>query len=116
MVYMKYKRKRKGNYPKRRPPLGERHYKAIDMLSNSRKYGNHAKIARRLGISRMTLYRWRQRPDFQAELEREIKRKVRERFGDRRTERRIWGRYLFGAVAKGDAKKLGKFFRDTGFI
>ncbi|MFD2615723.1 phBC6A51 family helix-turn-helix protein [Paenibacillus gansuensis] len=69
--------KRKGNYPKRRLPLDIRHYEAIDMLSEcGRERPAREIIASTLGISRMTLYRWERRSDFQAELRRTIQRKA----------------------------------------
>ncbi|RAV03036.1 phBC6A51 family helix-turn-helix protein [Paenibacillus sp. YN15] len=61
---MARKRKRKGNYPKRRPPLDERHYRAIEMLTRVPRM-NYEEIAAELGVDRRTLYRWRERPDFQ---------------------------------------------------
>lgn len=74
---MRIRRKRKGNYPKRRLPLEERHYLAIDMLTEHRKHRmTHEEISKVLGITRMTLYRWEQRPDFKAELQRAINRKL----------------------------------------
>ncbi|SMF91202.1 Homeodomain-like domain-containing protein [Paenibacillus uliginis N3/975] len=60
----------------RRPPLNELHYAAIDLLSDV-PTRNHEDISHILGISRMTLYRWRQRDDFDRELGKAITRKVR---------------------------------------
>ncbi|OIB03505.1 hypothetical protein AK95_07800 [Paenibacillus sp. LC231] len=67
----------------RRLPLNERHYAAIELLSDVPSR-NHEDIAHILGISRMTLYRWRQREDFDKELRKAIMRKVRARYPRRK--------------------------------
>lgn len=104
--------KRRGNYPKRRPPLGDKHLQAIQMLTDRKTYGNHEDIARRLGISRMTLYRWRQRADFQKALDKAIQMRIRKRFGNRRRD----ASYLLAAAAVGDAKTVERTLRLIGVI
>lgn len=60
-------------------PLDDRHYEAIRLLASVPRL-NHEQIARKLRISRMTLYRWRQRPDFARALNRTINDEVKRRF------------------------------------
>ncbi|NOJ71428.1 phBC6A51 family helix-turn-helix protein [Paenibacillus alvei] len=64
----------------RRLPLNDKQLCAIDLLANT--HLNHEDIARELGVCRMTLYRWRQRPDFERTLQREINRIMNARFRD----------------------------------
>lgn len=64
----------------RRQPLDEQHFLAVKLLADSRL--NHEDVARQLGICRMTLYRWRQRPDFRRALQREINRVMDAKFRD----------------------------------
>lgn len=64
----------------RRQPLDDQHFRAVKLLASSRL--NHEDVARHLGICRMTLYRWRQRPDFERMLQREIRRVVDAQFRD----------------------------------
>jgi|GEM_PF-5576710 len=61
-------------------PLDDRHYEAVRLLTSVPRL-NLEQIARKVGVDRRTLYRWRQRTDF-ALLERKIiddviKRRVR---------------------------------------
>jgi DNA invertase Pin-like site-specific DNA recombinase len=61
----------------RRQPLNEKHYEAIALLAemgSGRGRLTHEQIARKLRISRRTLYRWRQRPDFDKALRNVIER------------------------------------------
>lgn len=55
------KRRRRRQYP-----LDDRHYRAIALLANARD--NYEEIAQAVGVSRMSLYRWRKRADFSREL------------------------------------------------
>jgi DNA invertase Pin-like site-specific DNA recombinase len=89
----------------RRPPLNEKHYEAIALLAEyGRKRLTHERIARKLRINRRTLYRWRQRPDFDNELRKAIDRQLRKRFGTRRID----GASI--AVRTGDIAYLERFF------
>lgn len=58
-------------------PLDERHYYAIELLVQGR--WDYTEVAKQTGVSRRTLYRWRQRKDFKREINKELKRKARER-------------------------------------
>lgn len=74
------KKRIKRGRPRGLPALDERHYRAIDLLSDLRRGGRTLDdIAEELGVDRRTLYRRRQRKDFARLLEREVRRKVRER-------------------------------------
>jgi transposase-like protein len=70
----------------RRQPLDEQHFRAVKLLADSRL--NHEDVARQLGVCRMTLYRWRQRPDFKRALQREINRVMDAKF------RELQNRYM----------------------
>jgi hypothetical protein len=74
--------------PSRRPPLSDIHYAAIALLCDIKR-PSHEKIARRLGITRMTLYRYRKRPDFQRELKREGRRRADEFMRENRERVRV---------------------------
>lgn len=67
---------RKKKRPSRKPPLDERHYRAIELLAGSRP--NYEDISQSVGISRMTLYRWRRRSDFKRELRKAVDRNLAE--------------------------------------
>ncbi|WP_169083230.1 helix-turn-helix domain-containing protein [Paenibacillus sp. PL91] len=71
---MEKRKKKRGNYPKRVPPLGELHYIAIELMA-LRVGQNYEDTAKELGISVRTLYRWRQRPDFYNALIRATRRR-----------------------------------------
>jgi transposase-like protein len=58
-------------------PLDGRHYYAIELLVQGRY--DYTEVAEQTGVSRRTLYRWRQRKDFKREINKELKRKARER-------------------------------------
>lgn len=71
---MTRKRKR-SKQPSQVPPLDERHYAAIELMirpfydskSGGNRWLTRTEIAEIIGISRMQLYRWEQRKDFQRE-------------------------------------------------
>jgi len=73
---MKKRKTLKPARPHRRPPMDERHFLAIELLSGIRD--NYEEVAQTVGISRMQLYRWRKRPDFRRELRKVCDRKLRE--------------------------------------
>lgn len=59
----------KRNQPSQVPPLDDRHYLAIKLLVNQRRLKlTREQIAKRCGVSRMQLYRWEKRQDFQQEF------------------------------------------------
>jgi transposase-like protein len=97
------KRKRRGNYPKRRPSLGEIHYEAIALLATKRG-ANYEGIAKQLRISVRTLYRWRQRRDFDRALRVAIEKHVRETVGSR------------GYYRPTNADEIAYIFRISGLI
>jgi predicted DNA-binding transcriptional regulator YafY len=94
-------RKKRTKKCTRRPPLSGKHYAAIELLAESgRKRLTKEKIARKLGISRRTLYRYRQRSDFEKQLRLAIDRK----FGPRRKDDALV------AARTGDMAYLERFF------
>lgn len=103
------KRKRRGNYPKRRP-LGPLHYAAIELLSAcGRDRLTYEQAAAKLGVDRRTIYRWRQCPDFQRVLQKAIDRKIYELDGSRRK----WT--VMNAALTGDTREIQRFFDTLGF-
>ncbi|WP_088105252.1 helix-turn-helix domain-containing protein [Halalkalibacter urbisdiaboli] len=72
----------------KQPPLDDRHYLAIELLltiGRRNKGLNRAAIAKQCGVSRMQLYRWEQRKDFQKALKKRTKQKHRKMFPKRTT-------------------------------
>lgn len=79
------KRKKRSNQPSQVPPLDDRHYLAMELIigvwvNGRRQKLNRTQIARECGVSRMQLYRWEQRKDFQKELDKRRKRRLKEMF------------------------------------
>ncbi|MHB0884176.1 phBC6A51 family helix-turn-helix protein [Paenibacillus sp. SEL1] len=56
-----------------RPPLDDRHRVAIELLALKGTHDTLDDIASVCGVDRQTLYRWRQRKDFNKEYERAIR-------------------------------------------
>ncbi|MFM9327957.1 phBC6A51 family helix-turn-helix protein [Paenibacillus mesotrionivorans] len=102
------RKKRRGNYPKRRLPLDERHYRAIDLLTTHPRK-NHEEIAQELGITRMTLFRWRNRPDFDREYRRILSEKVRILTRGRSVD-------VLAYAMKGDAEIVEWAFVNAGLL
>jgi transcriptional regulator with XRE-family HTH domain len=76
------RKKKRSKQPSQVPPLDERHYRAIEMLTGLYENGcwhwfTRQEIAEACGVSRMQLWRWEQRKDFQRELEKRRKAKLR---------------------------------------
>ncbi|QNG60322.1 helix-turn-helix domain-containing protein [Bacillus sp. PAMC26568] len=68
------RKKMRSKQPSQVPPLDERHYLAIELLmSVNGKRLTRAKIAEKCAISRMQLYRWEQRKDFQQAYDKRMK-------------------------------------------
>jgi DNA invertase Pin-like site-specific DNA recombinase len=97
------KKKRK---PRTRPPLDERHYRAIELLALKRVHNTLDDIAAGVGVDRRTLYRWRQRKDFDKELRKARRKMIAER-------RRKIPRTNFRAFT---AFELTEWYRSTGVI
>ena len=82
---MPRRKKKRSRQPSQVPPLDERHYLAIELMSRpfyDRTRGRNRwltkqEIADLVGISRMQLWRWEQRKDFQREKEKRVKAYVR---------------------------------------
>ncbi|WP_449601061.1 phBC6A51 family helix-turn-helix protein [Paenibacillus sp. Marseille-Q9583] len=67
-----------GRKKRARPPLDERHYLAIELLTTV-PTPNLDDIAQACTIDRRTLYRWRQRKDFDKEMRKVSRRKMEAR-------------------------------------
>lgn len=102
------RRKRRGNYPKRRLPLDERHYRAIEMLTRVPRM-THDEIAQELGICRMTLARWRKRPDFNREYQRLMRAITDEMY--KRIKNRVWA-----SAMRGEADGIERYLNAAGLI
>lgn len=103
------RKKRRIRYPKRRLPLQPYHYRAIDMLTQVPRM-NYEEIASELGVNRRTLFRWRQRPDFDRELRREINRKWEA------YQKTIPKPNLLAMALSGDVDAIEWFFNAAGFV
>lgn len=99
------RKKSKVGRPKGREPLTGKHYEAIELLAEGRRAygGTHDKLAKKLGISRMMLYKWRIREDFDRELGKALKSRVSE---IRRTRPIRNGVSITDLIAKGDEKVI----------
>ncbi|MFD2332251.1 phBC6A51 family helix-turn-helix protein [Cohnella sp. GCM10020058] len=75
--YRRTKRRSLRKRPSRRLPLQPEHRRAIKQLAGL--HVNYGDVAAELGVSRMTLYRWRHRPDFARELRKETAKVMRKR-------------------------------------
>jgi DNA invertase Pin-like site-specific DNA recombinase len=103
-------RKKKTKKCTRRTPLSEKHYEAIALLAASgRKRLTHERIARKLRINRRTLYRWRQRPDFEQELRKIIDREVN-------AIHRKFRMKMRGMVRIGDIGTITRFLSVNGVV
>lgn len=69
--------KRKRRKKRTRPPLDDRHYLAIELLTTVPTL-NLEDIAKQCVVDRRTLYRWRMRKDFERELRKVQQRKIEE--------------------------------------
>lgn len=78
-------RKKRSKQPSQVPPLDERHFLAMDLMVRpyyDDKLGRNRRLTRQeiadmIGISRMQLYRWEQRKDFQREKDKRLRAYVR---------------------------------------
>lgn len=72
--------KKRSKQPSQVPPLDDRHYLAIELMLGIEVNGRNVwltkeQIANECGVSRMQLYRWEQRKDFQRELSKRRKQR-----------------------------------------
>ncbi len=74
--------KKRSKQPSQVPPLDERHYLAIELMIQpySNRWLTRQEIADIVGVSRMQLYRWEQRKDFQKALEKRRKQHLKAMF------------------------------------
>lgn len=102
------KRPRVGR-PKGKEPLSEKHLLAIEIMTFGKRY-TQSEIAKMLGVSRMTLYKWRQRKDFDRLLEKTI------RSNHERRMRRIRDDSLTQMALAGDVVSIEKILRLHGLL
>lgn len=102
------RKKRRGNYPKRRPPLDERHYRAIEMLTRVPRM-NYEEIASELGVNRRTLYRWRNRRDFAKAYRELADAKFKAKFRRMRTD-------ILAYALRGETGIVEWFFEKSGYL
>ncbi len=107
---MAQRKKPKVGRPPGKEPLTDKQYRAIDMLSEGKGRLTREQIAKKLGISRMMLWKWMQRKDFMKALEKEIRRKVNERMKGYK------GVSLSAAALSGDMKAVEKIMSATDMI
>lgn len=75
------RRKKRSRQPSQVPPLDKRHYYAIELMvrpvtdkySGKKRWLSRQEIADKVGVSRMQLWRWEQRKDFQREKDKRLK-------------------------------------------
>ncbi|MFC7785675.1 phBC6A51 family helix-turn-helix protein [Rossellomorea sp. GCM10028870] len=70
------RRKKRSNQPSQVPPLDTRHYLAIELLLDFQAGLSREEIAKECGVSRMQLFRWEKRKDFQREKDKRFKQKL----------------------------------------
>ncbi|WP_199880713.1 phBC6A51 family helix-turn-helix protein [Bacillus massiliglaciei] len=83
------RKKKRSKQPSQVPPLNELHYMSIELKIRpyyDEKYGRkrwltRQEIADMIGVSRMTLYRWEQRKDYQKEHEKRLRKSLASRRG-----------------------------------
>lgn len=89
--------------------LSETHLFALDAIVEKQLTHSWDEIAQYLEITPMTLWRWRQRPDFQAELKKRSRRMAGEHLP-------MAYQALLNNVKKGDNSSLKLYFTLTGEI
>ncbi|MCJ2563400.1 MAG: hypothetical protein LN417_04845 [Candidatus Thermoplasmatota archaeon] len=91
------------------PGLTEDHLFALDAIVENQLTSTWEEIAEKIGVTYRTLWRWRQRPDFQAELKKRSRRMAGEHLP-------VAYQALIVNVKKGDNASLKLFFQLTGEI
>ncbi|WP_061575486.1 phBC6A51 family helix-turn-helix protein [Heyndrickxia coagulans] len=79
------RKKKRSKQPSQVPPLDARHFLAMDLMVRpyyDGRLGRNRRLTRQeiadmIGISRMQLYRWEQRKDFQREKDKRLRAYVR---------------------------------------
>jgi DNA-directed RNA polymerase specialized sigma subunit len=71
--------KKKRKQPSQVPPLDERHYLAIELLVDGKRL-TRGMIAKKCGVSRMQLYRWELRKDFQQAYDKRMKAMINRKY------------------------------------
>lgn len=79
------RRKKRSKQPSQVPPLDNRHYAAMELMigphydekAGRKRWLTRAEIAEIVGVSRMQLWRWEQRKDFQHEKDKLLRAYLR---------------------------------------
>ncbi|MGG3450379.1 phBC6A51 family helix-turn-helix protein [Domibacillus aminovorans] len=90
---MAARKKKRSKQPSQVPPLDERHYIAMELMIKpyfDKKRGRNRRLSRTeiaeiVGVSRMQLYRWEQRKDFQREKDKRLRSYLRKTVPNGRT-------------------------------
>lgn len=103
-------RKKRSRQRKKRtcPPLDERHYRAIEMLTKVPRM-NYEKIAAELAVNRRTLYRWRERPDFQRAYKELSRAVAKARFKHMKAD-------ILSYALRGETGIVTWFFEKSGYL
>ncbi|WP_345242471.1 phBC6A51 family helix-turn-helix protein [Pontibacillus salipaludis] len=100
------RKKKRSKQPSQVPPLDERHYLAIILTvegwkqNGKRVFFNKTEIAELVGVSRMQLYRWEQRKDYQHKKNKALNRYLRE------LRKEIKGQSLTQLALGGDTRAM----------
>ncbi|WP_158299240.1 phBC6A51 family helix-turn-helix protein [Paenibacillus antri] len=98
------KRRKRGRPKGSHPPLTDRQRLAIELMVRYwRRYQTRQSVADAVGVSRMTLYRWLKRKDFNRLYTEEREKMFRE--WDRQA-RRKWNGIVRRAFARGDVSVI----------
>ncbi|NRG26138.1 helix-turn-helix domain-containing protein [Bacillus circulans] len=85
-------------------------YQAIQYLAQPKNGGfTHEQIAEKVGVTRQTLFRWRQDIEFQDELRRELSRNTAEKMGD-------VAEAMYKEALKGNAAAAKLLYQTTGLL
>lgn len=103
---MTKRKKKRSKQPSQVSPLDKRHYIAMELMIKpyyDEKRGrnrrlSHTEIAEIVGVSRMQLYRWEQRKDFQHEKDKRLRSYLRKTVPKGRTHAEL--------ALKGDIKSM----------
>ncbi|MFD1018684.1 helix-turn-helix domain-containing protein [Thalassobacillus hwangdonensis] len=96
------RKSKRSKQPSQVPPLDERHHLAIRMIFHGY---TRQEIADTLEVSRMQVWRWEQRKDFDKEYDKYVKAYVRKHYGKKDS-------YLCNAAIAGDVQSL-KFIMEA---
>lgn len=105
------RKKNRSKQPSQVPPLDYRHYAAIDLMvgphydskAGRSRWLTRGEIANIVGVSRMQLWRWEQRKDFQREKDKRLRAYLRSIV----PKRKSYAELAIGGDAQAFAKLMG---------